>query len=92
MFAHTCCYSSGICHGVAGNGYVFLVLYRLTQDETYLQKAKHFASFIFCDEFQAGARSPDSPFSLFEGFAGTVCFLSDVLQPSQAAFPFMDIF
>ncbi len=77
---------------MAGNGYVFLILYRLTQNETYLHKAKQFAHFIFSDDFQAGARSPDSPFSLYEGLAGTVCFLNDVLQPSEACFPFMDIF
>ncbi|KAJ1528766.1 hypothetical protein ONE63_007153 [Megalurothrips usitatus] len=82
----------GICHGVAGNGYVFLILYRLTQNQMYLQKAQQFAQFIFSDEFQAGSRSPDTPFSLFEGLAGTVCYLSDVLQPTRAAFPFMDIF
>lgn len=82
----------GICHGVAGNGYIFLILYRLTQNDMYLRRAEQFANFIFSDEFQAGARSPDSPFSLYEGLAGTVCFLNDVLQPSKAAFPFMEIF
>lgn len=82
----------GICHGIAGNGYVFLVLYRLTQNEIFLKKAQQFAHFIFSDEFQAGARSPDSPFSLFEGLAGTACFLNDILYPSKAAFPLMDVF
>ncbi|XP_034238193.1 lanC-like protein 3 isoform X1 [Thrips palmi] len=82
----------GICHGVAGNAYVFLTLYRLTQDEMYLDKARQFASFLFCEEFLTCSRSPDSPFSLFEGIAGTACFINDVLQPSSASFPFMNIF
>lgn len=82
----------GICHGVAGNAYVFLTLYRLTQDEMYLDKARQFASFLFSEEFLTCSRSPDSPFSLFEGISGTACFINDVLQPSSASFPLMDIF
>ena len=27
----------GICHGVAGNAYVFLLLYRMTDDKKYLR-------------------------------------------------------
>ena len=30
--------------------------------------------------------------SLYEGTAGTVCFLADVLNPDDAEFPFFDIF
>lgn len=83
---------TGICHGVAGNGYVFLLLYRLTGDKKHLHRALQFAEFIFSPEFKRGARTPDSPYSLYEGLAGTVCYLGDLLQPEKAAFPFMDIF
>lgn len=82
----------GICHGVAGNGYVFLLLYRLTSDERHLHRALKFAEFLLSDEFQRGARTPDTPFSLYEGLAGTVCFLTDLLQPLKAEFPFFDVF
>lgn len=82
----------GICHGVAGNGYVFLLLYRLTGDSKHLHRAIKFAEFMFTPEFNKGARTPDSPYSLYEGLAGTVCYLGDLLQPEKAAFPFMDIF
>ena len=32
----------GICHGVAGSGYVFLLMYRLTGDENYLYRAERY--------------------------------------------------
>ena len=83
---------AGICHGVSGNGYVFLLLYKLTQDEKHLYRAKQFAKFMFSKEF-ANARVPDTPYSLFEGWSGTVCYLVDVLKPDQALFPlYFDIF
>ncbi|KAK3741810.1 hypothetical protein QZH41_010444 [Actinostola sp. cb2023] len=82
----------GICHGVAGSGYVFLLLYRLTGDKKHLYRAYKFADFIQTQEFQKGARSPDCPYSLYEGLAGTVCFYTDLLQPDKAAFPFFDVF
>ena len=47
---------------------------------------------MFTDEFTDGARTPDRPFSLYEGWAGAVCFLTDLLQPEKAEYPFMDVF
>ncbi|KAI5706251.1 hypothetical protein M8J76_011573 [Diaphorina citri] len=82
----------GICHGVSGNGYAFLLLYRLTKDEQYLHKAYLFANFMLSDDFKRNARMPDAPFSLYEGLAGTACFFIDLMQPEKAAFPFMDVF
>uniref|UniRef100_A0A2A4JDW0 LanC-like protein 3 homolog n=1 Tax=Heliothis virescens TaxID=7102 RepID=A0A2A4JDW0_HELVI len=82
----------GICHGVGGNGYVFLLLHRLTGDKKYLYRAKMFADFMGTDEFIRDARLPDNPESLYEGSAGTVCFLSDLLVPDKAEFPFQDVF
>ena len=81
----------GICHGVAGNGYVFLILYRLTNDQKHLYRASCFADFLTNSKFLNEARTPDRPLSLYEGIAGTVCFLADVLNPSNAQFPFMDV-
>lgn len=82
----------GICHGVAGNGYVFLLLYRLTNEQKHLYRAAQFADFLTHDEFLQGANTPDRPMSLYEGLAGTICFLIDLLQPEKASFPFMDVF
>lgn len=82
----------GICHGVAGNGYVFLLLYRLTEDPKYLYRANCFFEFMGTETFQDQARTPDNPLSLYEGAAGTVCYLADLTHPQQASFPFSDIF
>lgn len=81
----------GICHGVAGSGYVFLLLYRLTGDERHLHRALRFAEFMQSSEF-SDARVPDSPYSLYEGIAGTICFLADLLEPQRTEFPFFDVF
>lgn len=75
-----------------GSGYVFLLLYRLTKEDRYLYRAQKFSDFMQTEEFEREARTPDSPFSLYEGLAGTVCFYSDLLNPSMAAFPFFDVF
>ncbi|XP_029668202.1 lanC-like protein 3 homolog [Formica exsecta] len=82
----------GICHGVAGNGYVFLLLYKLTGNELHLYRAAKFADFMNLPQFQSDARIPDSPYSLYEGIAGTACFLADLIEPDKAHFPFQDVF
>lgn len=82
----------GICHGIAGNGYTQLILYRITNDVKYLYRASKFAEFILTDIFKKEARTPDSPFSLFEGLGGTVCFILDLLNPNNADFPLVPIF
>jgi len=85
----------GICHGIAGGGYVFLLLYRLTGDEKHLRRARQFAAFMQTEEFKANSRVPDAPYSLFEGIAGTACFLVDLVSPNDGypgIFPFMDVF
>ncbi|XP_028381499.1 lanC-like protein 2 [Phyllostomus discolor] len=80
----------GICHGTAGNGYSFLSLYRLTQDKKYLYRACKFAE--WCLAYGAhGCRIPDRPYSLFEGMAGAIHFLSDVLEPETARFPAFEL-
>ena len=44
------------------------------------------------DSFQQKAKTPDNPLSLFEGFAGAVCYLNDLMNPRAAEFPLMDVF
>lgn len=82
----------GICHGVAGNGYSFLLLYRLTGEQKHLARALAFAKFMESDKFKREANTPDNPYSLYEGVAGTACYLGDLLEPQQAAFPFSDVY
>ncbi|KAK2156084.1 hypothetical protein LSH36_222g03052 [Paralvinella palmiformis] len=80
----------GICHGVAGNAYGFVALYNLTGEEKYLYRAVKFAEWCF-DYGHHGCRIPDRPYSLFEGLAGTIYFLVDLLDPAKARFPAFDL-
>ncbi|XP_031484303.1 lanC-like protein GCR2 isoform X2 [Nymphaea colorata] len=81
----------GICHGVSGNAYVFLSLYRLTGKQEYLYKAKAFAAFLLdgasrlisSGEMHGG----DNPYSLFEGMGGMAHLFLDMGRPSDARFP-----
>lgn len=57
----------GLCHGITSSGYVFLLLYRLTNDQKHLYRAMKFAEFLVNDTFLNEARQPDRPYSLFEG-------------------------
>ncbi|KTG33707.1 hypothetical protein cypCar_00026825 [Cyprinus carpio] len=80
----------GLCHGAAGNAYGFLALYKITQDPKHLYRACMFAD--WCMNYgKHGCRTPDTPFSLFEGMAGTIYFLADLLQPTKAKFPAFEV-
>mmetsp|Transcript_89525 Transcript_89525/g.239390 ORF Transcript_89525/g.239390 Transcript_89525/m.239390 type:complete len:219 (+) Transcript_89525:3-659(+) len=81
----------GICHGVAGNGYAFLSLFRATGDPKHLHRALQFGVFLFSKRAQKGSRTPDAPYSLFEGIAGSVCFLLDLEDPPRSAFPLFEL-
>lgn len=81
----------GLCHGVTGNGYIFLMLFKITKDERYLYRAEKFARFLTDSSFKREAKKPDHPFSLYEGLAGTVCFLIDLINSDNANFPFMNL-
>uniref|UniRef100_A0A6I8ND58 Glutathione S-transferase LANCL1 n=1 Tax=Ornithorhynchus anatinus TaxID=9258 RepID=A0A6I8ND58_ORNAN len=80
----------GLCHGAAGNAYAFLALYNLTQDVKFLYRACKFAEWCL-DYGEHGCRTPDTPFSLFEGMAGTIYFLADMLVPPKAKFPAFEL-
>uniref|UniRef100_A0A8C9WIM0 LanC-like protein 2 n=1 Tax=Scleropages formosus TaxID=113540 RepID=A0A8C9WIM0_SCLFO len=80
----------GICHGTAGNGYSFLSLYHATQEKKYLYRACKFAEWCL-DYGTHGCRIPDRPYSLFEGMAGAIHYLSDVVQPETSCFPAFEL-
>ncbi|KAG5268721.1 hypothetical protein AALO_G00215710 [Alosa alosa] len=80
----------GICHGTAGNGYAFLALYKATQEKKYLYRACKFAEWCL-DYGTHGCRIPDRPYSLFEGMAGAIHFLSDISQPEASCFPAFEL-
>ncbi|KAG8230828.1 hypothetical protein J437_LFUL010225 [Ladona fulva] len=87
----------GICHGVAGNAYTFLALHQTlnrsqakglgeAKDVLNLYRACRFAE--WCTTFnQHQERTPDRPYSLFEGLAGTIYFMNDLQDPMEARFP-----
>uniref|UniRef100_A0A914C0U1 LanC-like protein n=1 Tax=Acrobeloides nanus TaxID=290746 RepID=A0A914C0U1_9BILA len=81
----------GICHGVAGNGYAFLLMYRVTGEQLYLDRAKAFAAVMMDPNFKKSAKTPDFPYSLYEGWAGSLCFLTDLVNPENAQFPLFHI-
>jgi len=64
----------------------------LTGDQKHLNRAIQFGKYMFTDECIQGSRTPDNLYSLYEGLAGTVCYLSDLMQPEKASFPFLDVF
>ncbi|XP_043689971.1 lanC-like protein GCL2 [Telopea speciosissima] len=81
----------GICHGVSGNAYTFLSLYRLTGKVEFLYRAKAFACFLL-DSAQkliseGKMHGGDRPYSLFEGIGGMAYLLLDMIEPSKARFP-----
>ena len=81
----------GICHGISGNTYVFLSLYRLTGNVEYLYRAKAFACFLF-DRAQkliseGKMHGGDRPYSLFEGLGGMAYTFLDMIDPQAAKFP-----
>lgn len=85
----------GICHGVSGNAYVFLSLYRLTGNVSYLYQAKAFTCFLLdrANKLIAEGKmhSGDHPYSLFEGQAGMAYLFLDMTTPSQSGFPAYEV-
>lgn len=85
----------GMCHGISGNTYVFLSLYRLTGRVEYLNRAKAFASFLhdraktlISEGIMHGG---DRPYSLFEGIGGMTYLFLDMTDPSAARFPAFEL-
>ena len=93
----------GLCHGVAGNGYALLRLYQVrhqsvqsltdglwwqvTGEDVWLYRAARFGEWL-TELVRPDQRIPDRPLSLFEGIAGAVHFLHDLIEdPKQAKFP-----
>ncbi|GAB2242539.1 hypothetical protein Droror1_Dr00019314 [Drosera rotundifolia] len=81
----------GICHGISGNTYVFLSLYRATGNMIYLHRAKAFACFLLDRAHKSIANGEmhggDHPYSLFEGIGGMAYLFLDMVEPLHARFP-----
>ena len=55
----------GLCHGISGNAYASLSLYRLTGDDLYKRRAQQFGQFMV-DNYSQLKDVPDTPLSMFE--------------------------
>lgn len=81
----------GICHGISGNAYTFLALYRLLGEDVYLHRAKAFGCFLLdCARnliASGDMHGGDHPYSLFEGLAGMSFLWLDLVNPESAKFP-----
>lgn len=55
----------GLCHGMSGNAYAFMSLYRVTKDDLYKERAQQFAQ-VMADHWKELKDIPDAPLSLFE--------------------------
>ncbi|KAA8524440.1 hypothetical protein F0562_010836 [Nyssa sinensis] len=81
----------GICHGISGNAYVFLSLYRLTGHAEFLYRAKAFACFLLDRAHtlmsSGHMHGGDNPYSLFEGTGGMAYLFLDMIEPTSAGFP-----
>ncbi|KAL5496470.1 hypothetical protein EMCRGX_G012763 [Ephydatia muelleri] len=81
----------GLCHGVAGNAYTFLQLLRVTGKPEYFHRALKFTEWCLSSS-ERTTRTPDNPYSLFEGLAGTLAFFADMLHnPLDARFPALEL-
>ncbi|CAH0720806.1 unnamed protein product, partial [Brenthis ino] len=84
-----CSKGYSICHGVSGNAYAFLELYKATKKSIHLYRACCFME--WCMSARAGSelRRPDRPACLFEGLLGRIYLAADILHPLHAKFPAM---
>lgn len=76
----------GLCHGISGNGYAFISLYRATGEPEYLAMAQAFALYA-TERWEELYEVPDRPASLYEGLAGFVNFALDALDPAASCWP-----
>ncbi|KAH9324623.1 hypothetical protein KI387_004801 [Taxus chinensis] len=85
----------GLCHGISGNTYTFLALYRLTKDKLYLHRAKAFVGFLYGNGrslISSGQmHGGDHPYYLFEGLGGTAYLWFDMANPDDARFPSFEL-
>ena len=74
----------GLCHGISGNAYALLAVWKLTKEDVWRRRALQFALFA-ADKWRALADVPDARLSLYEGMAGVVAVWYDLLQPEGAS-------
>ena len=89
----------GLCHGISGNAYCFLSLYRARKQveqesgdtsnlksSEWLRWAHHFASFAV-ENINGLFYVPDRPYSLYEGACGLIMLCHELKDPDNSRFP-----
>jgi hypothetical protein len=82
---------SNICHGTGGNGYAFLKLYRRTQDDMWLERARAFAMTAIAQCHEARKEFGRGRYSLWTGDVGLAIYLWDCMT-GRPCFPTIDVF
>jgi hypothetical protein len=81
----------GLCHGTAGNGFAFLKVHELTDDERWLDRARRFAMHAIRQVEQERAEVGRGRYTLWTGDVGVAIFLRACLD-GRGAFPTFDDF
>jgi len=82
---------AGLCHGTAGNGFAFLKLFELTQDEEWLQRARRFAMHALHQTEQARTAYGQGRYSLWTGDPGVAVYAAQCID-ANSAMPTIDDF
>ena len=71
---------ANLCHGTAGNGYAFLVLFERTGDEQWLTRAREFAMHAVGQVERARSLYHRGRYTLWTGDPGTALYLAACLE------------
>jgi lantibiotic modifying enzyme len=82
---------ANLCHGTAGNGYAFLKLYRRTQNDLWLERARAFAMNAIGQYRLSKEVYHQGRYTLWTGDLGTAVYLWDCTS-GEANFPTVDVF
>jgi Lanthionine synthetase C-like protein len=73
----------GLCHGTAGNAYALLALWRRTDDERWLERARAFAQHAAAQVEERAARLGHGRHSLFTGDEGVALCLASCVEGDE---------
>lgn len=82
---------ANLCHGSAGNGYAFLVLYERSGDPVWLERARAFAMHALGQYERDAQAYGQLRYSLWTGDLGLAVYLWDCIH-ARARFPTLDVF
>ena len=80
----------GLCHGTSGNGFALLKTFARTNDERWLERARHFAVHALAQAERIAAANGRRRYSLFNGDVGTALFAAACLD-ADPRFPIVDV-